>query len=336
MNYFEKQPQTKFQSQQEEYQKQLMRSKSPIFEGAEGELYYIEKIGSWLPSPKIINRRESTKNLYKGIRHSALSYFQLNDIEWWKQSEDLYFPNGNTLSSQVHCLNHLFALRADKDAVLAIIQALLPNICEILPSPIDEKFCYMEKYPYKTPSYISFEFTSENRTLLKERCNKRGANCTSIDVFIYAKDCDNKHVLIPIEWKYTEAYEKNDKNKVKESVVEDRYLDKIDGAISHLRGWQDSYYWDPHYELARQSLLVEQIIQKQLFEADYYQHIVVCPVENTEMRKDAFSFKDSLSEIGQKQFYVIDPEELLSPLNGNMAYDELLKYLKERYWGSVK
>ena len=30
---------------------------------------------------------------------------------------------------------------------------------------------------------------------------------------------------------YTEAYEKNDKNKVKESVVEDRYLDKIDGSM---------------------------------------------------------------------------------------------------------
>ena len=255
MNYFEKQPQTKFQSQQEEYQKQLMRSKSPLFEGVEGELYYIEKIGSWLPSPKIINRRESTKNLYKGIRHSALSYFQLNDIEWWKQSEDLYFPNGNTLSSQIHCLNHLFALRADKDAVLAIIQALLPNICEILPSPIDEKFCYMEKYPYKTPSYISFEFTCENRTLLKERCNKRGANCTSIDVFIYAKDCDNKHVLIPIEWKYTEVYEKNDKNKVKESVVEDRYLDKIDGIartnlISKMRKRLLKAYEIPMPEMA--------------------------------------------------------------------------------------
>lgn len=73
MNYFEKQPQTKFQSQQEEYQKQLMRSKSPLFEGVEGEFYYIEKIGSWLPSPKIINRRESTKNYIKGF--VTLLYF---------------------------------------------------------------------------------------------------------------------------------------------------------------------------------------------------------------------------------------------------------------------
>jgi hypothetical protein len=38
----------------------------------------------------------------------------------------------------------------------------------------------------------------------------------------------------------------------------------------------------------------------------------------------------------KSKFKIVDPEELLSPLNGNMAYDELLKYLKERYWGSVK
>ena len=327
-----KYPQTKFQTQQEERQKQLMRSKSPLFEGAKGELFYIEEKKRWLPSSKIINRRESTKNLYNEIRQSALSYFQLNDIEWWKQSEDLYFPNGHTRSSQIHCLNHLFALRADRNAVLAIIRAQLPNICEILQSPIDEKFCYMDKFPYKTPSYISFEFTYENKTLLKERCNKRGANCTSVDAFVYAKDKDGKFVLIPIEWKYTEAYEKIDDKKIKKSLVEERYLDKINAATSHLKGWKDSYYWDPHYELARQSLLMEQIIHTHPFDANYYQHIVVCPNGNTEMCKDALSFKDSLSEMGKTHFHIIDPQKLLAPIKGNKTYSDLLNYLQTRYW----
>ena len=331
---------TKFEDNQTQKQIALLKD-SDVFEHAEaGGLCLISDHKTrkkfWRASQKVIKYPDNIRNLFGPIRRSALAYFELNDIEWWRQSEEHYFPNGHVLSSQIHCLNHLFAIRADKDAVRKIIQAILPEITEILPSPIDEQFCIMEEFPYKTPSYISFEFTYENKTLLNERCNKRGANCTSVDAFVYAKDKDGKHVLIPIEWKYTEAYEKTDDKKIKKSIVEERYLGKINAEKSHLKEWQDSYYWDPHYELARQSLLVEQIIQKQLFEADYYQHIVVCPVENTEMREDAFSFKDSLSEIGQKQFYVIDPEELLSPLNRNMAYDELLKYLKERYWGSVK
>jgi hypothetical protein len=38
----------------------------------------------------------------------------------------------------------------------------------------------------------------------------------------------------------------------------------------------------------------------------------------------------------KSKFKIVDPEELLSPLNGNVAYDELLKYLKKRYWENVK
>lgn len=329
---YNKYPQTKYQTQQESRQRRLMRSKSDVFDGADGELFFIKETKSWRPSSKIIRHSESSKNLFKPIRQAALSYFELNDIEWWRQSEEHYFPNGHVLSSQIHCLNHLFAIRADQDAVRRIIQAILPEITEILPSPIDEQFCIMEEFPYKTPSYISFEFTYENKTLLNERCNKRGANCTSVDAFVYAKDKDGKHVLIPIEWKYTEAYEKTDDKKIKKSIVEERYLGKINAEKSHLKEWQDSYYWDPHYELARQSLLMEQIIETHPFDADYYQHIVVCPVGNTEMCEDALSFKDSLSEIGKTHFHIIDPQELLAPLEGNEKYSKLLEYLRKRYW----
>ena len=290
------------------------------------------KSKSWKNYPHILTHDDSLANLYAPIRQKALDYFKYNDIAWWRQDEDRYFPSGHLLSSQNHCLNHLFALRADKDAVLAIIQAQIPEICEILPSPIDEKFCCTDKYPYKTPSYMSFEFTYENITLLSEKCNKRGANCTSVDVFVYAKDNNGKHVLIPIEWKYTETYKKTENEKIPQSVIEKRYLDKTDTAISHLKGWQESYYWDPHYELARQSLLMEQIIKNQSFEADYYQHIVVCPAGNTEMREDAFTFKEPLSETGQKHFHVIAPEELLKPIQGNKKYAKLIDYLQNRYW----
>ncbi len=326
-----KYPQTKFQTQQEERQKQLMRSKSPLFEGAKGELFYIEEKKRWLPSSKIINRRESTKNLYKGIRQSALAYFELNDIAWWKQSEERYFPTGHLVSSQIHCLNHLFAIRADYDAVLQVIKAVLPEIKEILPSPIDEKFCEMDEFPYKTPSYISFEFTCNNKLYLKERCNKRGANCTSVDAFVYARDKAYKFVLIPIEWKYTEHYEKTDEEyKADENIVNSRYRHLAECEDSNLDGWKDAYYWDPEYELVRQTLLMEQIIREQPFTAHRYEHILVCPNGNTEMRIDAESFKNSLKN--QSKFRIIDPQELLTPIVNNTKYANLIQYLQTRYW----
>lgn len=328
---------TKFEDNQTQKQIALLKD-SDVFEHAEaGGLCLISDYKTrkkfWRASQKVIKYPDNIRNLFGPIRRSALAYFELNDIEWWRQSEEHYFPNGHVLSSQIHCLNHLFAIRADKDAVRKIIQAVLPEITEIVPSPIDEQFCIMEKYPYKTPSYISFEFTCYNKLYLNERCNKRGANCTSVDAFVYAKDQEGKHVLIPIEWKYTEHYEKvDDEYKADEEKVEKRYRHLAELSDSNLKGWKDAYYWDPAYELARQTLLMEQIIRNKPFHADYYQHIVVCPNGNVEMRTDANAFKESLTEKGKEHFHIIDPQELLAPLEGNEKYSKLLEYLRKRYW----
>lgn len=321
--------QTEFKTRQENKQRYLMKSKSFVFDNAKCEKFFVEEEQCWKPSSKVINRRESVKNLFKSIRNDALLYFELNNIVWWKQYEDLYFPNGNTLSSQIHCLNHLFAIRADHDAVLKIIQTVLPDIAEIEASPIDEKFCIMDKYPYKTPSYISFEFTYNNKELLHERCNQRGANCTSVDAFVYAVNKEKKHILIAIEWKYTEAYEKTDDNKADYATVENRYRELAENS-SILGGWKDLYNWDPQYELARQALLMEQIIDNKPFKGDDYRQIVVCPQNNIEMMDEATTFKESLKD--SSKFIIIDPQELLSPLRGNEKYKDLITYLKTRYW----
>jgi len=307
-----------------------MKSKSFVFDNATGELFYVQKEHSWLPSSKVINRRESVKNLYKKIRKDALLYFELNNIIWWKQHEDLYFPNGHTLSSQIHCLNHLFAIRSDHDAVLAIIQRILPEIVEIEVSPIDEKHYIMDKYPYKTPSYISFEFTCNNKDLLRERCNQRGANCTSVDALVYAVNKAGDHVLIAIEWKYTEAYKKTDDNKIDCKTIDKRYRDFAAKKNSNLDGWRELYNWNPQYELARQTLLMEQIVDNKLFKADNYIHFVVCPKDNIEMIADATTFKESLKDTSK--FRIIDPQDLLDPLRGNAKYSDLINYLETRYW----
>lgn len=325
--------QTEYKTQQEKRQRNLMKSKSFVFDNAEGELFYVQEKHNWLPSSKIINRRESVKNLFKKIRKDALLYFEFNNIVWWKQYEDLYFPNGNTLSSQIHCINHLFAIRADHEAVLKIIQTILPDIEIIEPSPIDEKFCIMDKYPYKTPSYISFEFTCNNKELLHERCNQRGANCTSVDALVYAIDKDGKHVLIAIEWKYTEAYEKTDDKKADDETIETRYIDLAFQPDSNLGGWKEIYNWYPQYELARQTLLMEQIILNKPFEADDYRHIVVCPTDNAEMVAEAETFKDSLED--KSKFLIKDPKDLLEPLRCNAEYSDLITYLETRYWNAI-
>lgn len=91
----------------------------------------------------ILAPASSNRNLYDPIRKEAIEYFERYDIAWWKQFEDRYFPTGHLLSSQIHCLNHLFTIIKNLEAVLAMIQPIGTaagiSFDKVLPSLIDTK-----------------------------------------------------------------------------------------------------------------------------------------------------------------------------------------------------
>lgn len=89
------------------------------------------------------------------------------------------------------------------------------------------------------------------------------------------------------------------------------------------------YFIEPNYELMRQTILCEQIIAHG-FASDFI-HINVIPKENTELCKAVESeFIPMLKD--KSKFRIIDPQELLAPLEGNEKYSKLLEYLRKRYW----
>lgn len=273
-------------------------------------------------SKSILCPEDSLNNLYLGIQWLAISYFKQNNIAWWREYEDRYFPNGHLLSSQIHCLNHLFALQEDKDAVLAVInKATNMDFDEVLPSTLDND-----------GGYIAFEFAYKNDELLGENDKgaRRGVLCTSIDAMIEARKGKDKW-LIPIEWKYTETYEKEDKTCKKRLERYEELIKKSDrlkmpenGQIPH-----SIYFQEPSYELMRQTLLCEQLIAKD-YAVDFF-HINIIPKENTELRKAVENeFMQNLTK--DAKFKIIDSQEFLEPLKNNDNYKDLITYLETRYW----
>ena len=95
---------TNYKSQQRKLQQE--RLTNPIFDGARNM-----GIFSGMQLPCVICYEDSLKNLYAPIRKDALAYFERYNIAWWHQYEDRCFPTGHLLSSQIHCLNQLFAIR---------------------------------------------------------------------------------------------------------------------------------------------------------------------------------------------------------------------------------
>ncbi len=266
----------------------------------------------------ILREQDSINNIYREIREEALAYFKKYNISWWQYENKSCYPSGHLVSSQIHCLNHLFALRTDHDAVKQIIEfATGLEVSQILKSPIDKN------------GYITFEFVYKNKTLLGEKNETRGAKCTSVDAFVYALLKDNRIVFIPIEWKYTETYSGIEAKK--ESL--ERYPQRI-LPNSNLVGWNDLYKADPYYELMRQTILVEQIIANQDkvdIKADDYVHIVIIPNEHTELR-NAITEKYIPTLKNKSKFKIIDPQDFLSPLKDDKEYEGLFDYLSKRYW----
>jgi len=276
--------------------------------------------------------QNSDNNFYHPILKDVKDYFKYNEITWWKGFE----PTGHTMSSQTSCLNHLFHIRNDKEAVLAILSSFSNKFVDVI-QIVTDKF---------EPAYISFEQVSDS-DLLGEGYPKRGSICTSIDAFIYAVHKNGSKWLIPIEWKYIESYNDIDKStgptgEIRRKRYDDLIYKSSQLIYDRLPDKKNYYYFMPFYQLMRQTLWAEQMINhndKETICADHYLHLNVIPHKNIDLleRKYSCSKTDLITTwrsclADQSKYKIITPEALLNNLG--YKYHNLKQYLSTRYWGS--
>ena len=313
----------------------------------------------------ILDEKERERNLFnwqdgKSVQ-KVKDYFANHQIKWWTCCFDApkgVKPDGKSItrhlvSSQVACINHLFFIKHDKETVLSIINGIkgLPvKFKEVLNIPCDKG----------ENNYIAFEVIA-SQDYLHEETLKRGEYCTSVDAFVYAVDENNERWLIPIEWKYTETYGREDKsiedNPNKESGNEEkgktrlsRYCnlegDNLIGNSKQLKSLDDYkhsiYFQEPFYQLMRQTLWAECICNskdEKILPAKHFVHIHVCPKDNKELLNKHYvevTNKNTMEEAwremltDQSLYHLIDPKDLMEPIA--KKYPDLYNYLKKRYW----
>ena len=306
-------------------QLELMRNTN-IFYGARGGGEFLSKAWEFC-------LLDSSKNLFEDIVDDCVNYFKNENIVFWGSNG---IPN-HILSSQVACLNHLFAIRNDRDLVLRLAKMLVDGEIEDV-EPIECDRCR---------PYIAFEVTS-SKDYLNEKYVKRGANCTSVDAVILARMKGGNRMLIPIEWKYTEGNEYNiDKSGTEGSGKERlrRYTDLIN-ASNQLQtisgGYLNTVYFvEPFYQLMRQTLWAEQMIAHKFIEpikADDFVHVHVIPKENTTLLHRRYRYSEmGLEEtwrnliINQSKYKWIEPKAIVQLIDESGRYAKLVQYLNLRY-----
>jgi len=275
--------------------------------------------------PYVLN--DCKNNLYHSIRTDVFNYFKENDIS--------FSGLERTVNSQAACINHLFPIRNDKVAVLNLLKVISDDFIDVF--TIDESM----------KGYIQFEAVGGHINLLNEESNLRGRLNTSIDALIYAQQSNGNKVLIPIEWKYCESYNNQEflndttasrNNMTRGEIRRSRYYTLIENS-SRLKTEETKICsnYEPFYQLMRQTLWAEQVINKvDTLKSDDFIHVHVIPSENHELLNKRYicsgkgletTWKDCLLQ--PDKYMIISPSELWSKQSSDT---EIYHYLNKRYW----
>lgn len=301
-------------SYREDERKKAVKIREALFRDPGDGLFFEEKREFVLQDPAL--------NLWAGIRDDAINYFKENNIAWW-MGGDKNEPTGHLLSSQIACINHLYFARQRKDVATAILKRISDKIKEAM--PLDD-------------GYVEFEAIGKNN-YLHEKSHTRGANCTSIDAIMIGKKNNGLNILVLIEWKYTEEYKEENKYIPERYNVYNKLLNENNCPI--VTTDFESLYYEPFYQLMRQTLLGWKMVQAGEYQCDEYIHLHIIPENNIELRDRVTSPRlngNNMSEAWKsvlkepKRYIVISPEEFIKPVDNCSDTHSIITYLEKRYW----
>lgn len=277
--------------------------------------------GVFRGKPREFVLSEPALNLWAGIRDDAKEYFAARSIPWWKGAKD--DPTGHMLSSQVACVNHLYFIRQRPDIATPLLKALYPAIDRALPIG---------------SGFVSFEYVGPSQ-VLPEKSFTRGANCTSVDAAMMGENNEGKKILFLIEWKYTESYSGENLYCQERAKVYDSFIQAPDSPFAQKE--VQVYYYEPFYQMMRQTLLGHLLVGAHPEQFDDYYHVHVIPRENTKLRTSITSPSlqgDTISDVWRAllreadRYVTISPEELIKPAQKCEDTHSAVGYLRRRYW----
>jgi hypothetical protein len=294
---------------------------------------------TWQVEGHVLPYEHAADNLHESVRETALEYFKRHKIKWWTSrwdtgrptlnKDDDGLPTGHLNSSQVACVNHLEPARLDRDLARGIARR------------VDETF--VDVLPVEDGGFVAYEWVGEQNYLGEPGPRVRGANITSLDGLMCAQRSDGTRVLLVIEWKYLESYGP-------ESVATSaRGTDRV-ATYRHLleesscpikRGAHERLFFEPYYQLMRQTLLAWQMVEHREHKASAWVHVHVVPELNEALRDSGRGAPELLGEtmadkwrsaLKQPERYrLITPTELLAGAAGGGRWSEWRRWLRERY-----
>jgi len=282
-------------------------------------------------------------NLMEAIRGDAENYFHDNRIPFWNTGETrpigINKPSGHMLSSQVACINHLFFFRQDQNIATSILKGVDKNVKTALRLDND----------ITDPGFVSFEVIGKEN-YLNERRHSRGAHSTSVDAVMLGEMENGSRKLFFIEWKYVEKYTgkpskfKGESGKIRKATYMP-LLTKDDCPIN-IPEMNDQFiegiFYEPFYQLLRQTLLAHEMVKAKDFGATDYVHLHLIPKDSNELKLvnpsrgilPGATLQETWSNLlkSSEKYRAVDPMDFLEPARHIPNAIKAIQYLEQRYW----
>ena len=243
-----------------------------------------------LSNPHLLALGYEEENLYPGIRGmgGAIHFFGRRNIKWWKSSRSgddttVDGPTRNMASSQVACVNFLLPLAGIPGALSAALRTLDGDVRAVV-----------DIHHEGHPSSLEFEWLGIPRSL--EGGSTRGVQNTSVDAFLVAETVSGRRRAYLLEWKYVEQYQSTRPDFKGEGRSGDtrrlRYAEPFRSPSSSFNPEAapelDDFLYEPFYQLMRQRLLADRMVQQRELDVDEAKVVVVVPEDNRAYRTVGF------------------------------------------------
>ena len=229
------------------------------------------------PFPVCLPESHAAHNLLPEIRAEALRRFADHGIQWHGATPgpDGPLPSTHLLDSQVQCVNALLCLAQEAGALLEELRTQLPEATRLL--------------PLEDGSPVAFEWIGAEDYLGEGsgKPRRRGDRTTSIDALLVAERSDGGRTAVLVEWKFTESYPSPlPRRGWAAALRRKRYTDLYAAAAPHfsMQPPLEAFFQEPHYQLLRQALLAQAMVEQGEHGVDRAVMLHVVPADNRRLR----------------------------------------------------
>ena len=255
-----------------------------------------------LRNPHLLALGCEEENLYPGIRGAggAIGFFSRRSIRWWSGDDSKGGPTRNMTSSQVACVNFLLPLAEMSGALAGVLRAIDDDVRSVV-----------DIHHGGNTSPVEFEWIGVDRSL--EGGRTRGSRNTSIDALLVAETATGRLRAYLLEWKYAEQCLSTRPTFLGEGKSGEtrrrRYAERYRAPFSSFNleavPEMDDFLYEPFYQLMRQRLLADRVVQEGELDVDEAKVVVVAPERNLAYRSVADGRKTT-SPLLAKRFPHLD------------------------------